>query len=419
MLVYQKYFNVVANSTYKEMEKLLEETYQNRRCATCGYSVIDDNQGKSKETKRLIEEELKNFKYKIDNLPLEEVPNNKLFNALYGLNKDLEIEIVNELLAKYNYDKTARVELRKVISQMSRNAHLNSLDISLIEAFVYRNEDSINLERLYETLIKRAILKQQNISYECFKEMIINFTKMIMKKYVRNPNCYIRTQKEIALLSKCDADVIALTFKNFVYLSEEEVLKFYNTGNNSLISTIFHECRHVKQYRDITLNKNLNLKNFIVLQESLIREYNPEYYYENYDDTIIELEANYYEISDLSKFLKKLGLFEPDEKKIQAKLDSTKRKAQTLLRKNKGENTTILAEFEKIIINHPELLTKYPQLNLLYKIENGMVVMKNMDDVNEYHELLSNDENISEQLKQAYDKFYKSVISETESKKVL
>mgnify|MGYP003300430504 CR=1 FL=1 len=94
MFVYQKYFNVVANSTYKEIEKLLEEIYQFR---------IGKSKEKIKETKRLIEEELKNFKYKIDNLPLEEVPNNKLFNALYGLKKDLDSDIVNILLEKYNY----------------------------------------------------------------------------------------------------------------------------------------------------------------------------------------------------------------------------------------------------------------------------------------------------------------------------
>ena len=49
MIVYQKYFNVVANSTYKDMENLLAKIYKSRHYITCGYSLHDKKHSKTKE----------------------------------------------------------------------------------------------------------------------------------------------------------------------------------------------------------------------------------------------------------------------------------------------------------------------------------------------------------------------------------
>lgn len=235
--------------------------------------------------------------------------------------------------------------------------------------------------------------------------MIKNYTTNIMKNTYGYPSstCEILPKEEY---QKIDDDTLVLgeNIANMVKFNKDVVMALYYYGNTEFIEVFNHELRHSYQYKEVFSGKEVSLLGMIATKDKILRDMVPNYYDDNYE--LISYEKDAYAIGIQSRLIA-LDFFglEPINKneqmqkvaKYQNSLFDTKRIYN-------GMSIELDDLFNKIIINNPSLLKRYPQLNYLYKLDNNEVIPKTITELKEDYEQID-PINISEGIKTLYEEY--------------
>ena len=142
------------------------------------------------------------------------------------------------------------------------------------------------------------------------------------------------------------------------------------------------------------------------IKEFAIHNLDYEYYYQNHDNISFEKEAEAKGIVDALNYFKALGIELLNEKDYIAKKENLESKMYDQERVLNGEVTTIDKEFQKVIVNCPQALTKFRKLGLLYKVVDNMVVAKTNEELSFDLEKVLNNPSLDENTKNMYKEFY-------------
>ena len=212
------------------------------------------------------------------------------------------------------------------------------------------------------------------------------------------------------------------SFFNMIRIREDDVRDLYDGNGFSALFTIAHEMKHAAQYRKIFVDKDLVMQNGNVeemvedhkfmmdkIKEFAIFDYDKDYYKDNYDNVSFEVDAEIHGINETFRYIQSLGLTLP-EKALNywmGKIQDLEAKKYKRERKLNGKVTTLDDVFDSVIVAHPEILSKYKQLNLLYKIVDDKVVAKNGDDKRRDLEAFLNHPDATEENREFFKAIYK------------
>lgn len=414
MKEYYKYLNEIINNMYNDMEPIVTKVRNIERCSSCGGTYVNNSckycRTTNKELEHLVNDLnklIRRFCDKINNLPIQAININKLFNLLYSI-KNVEIPSVKELLQKYDYQSLFSGFIEQTFEKLKVfDTVLSPLEISSIETMIYRNDNQFDMRMIQDFFIHNALFKTQNINYDCFCKLVQQFVISFMKDYYPSSECII--QEEIP----DHKDSVGGSVYALIYLKENEIRKLYYEGKYDIFLTIFHELTHTMQFRHIFDNDNfVMISSFTIdeLKEHILSHETDWYHKENYDMLSYEYEADYYGVYLMDKYLSNLN-YHLNHEITQQKITEFETLMHNKNRTRNGEPTTIEMEFEKVIQNRPDLLKKYKKLNYLYKVVGDEVVAKTREDLIEDSQNILNNPNMSEEYKTMMVKFYEEYIS--------
>ena len=222
-----------------------------------------------------------------------------------------------------------------------------------------------------------------------------------MRDKLNNPRCLYIDNIE------CQGD----SFLNVIRYKESDVDKLLNENNYiELLRLVFHECTHTFQHFYIHTGSLINGLLFLQTKEQVIRDNYPNYYKENYNSYLEEVEARYSEYRSLLEIMSVFGLKMSDKANgvINTEMEKENEKFEDRKRVFNGKDTTLDEMFNSIELTDDDL-HKYPLLNIQYKIENGQVVEKSVDELdNDYNIYM--DKTVNENEKEQIEYLYKSIL---------
>ncbi len=216
-----------------------------------------------------------------------------------------------------------------------------------------------------------------------------------MKAIVRSIITYVTTGKGVKGLSVHFGD-----FKSYggFYSSKENAIsidiylieRFLDTSKKMedrlyLFSIMFHEMRHALQNEKIE-NNQFDFFSYFALKERIIREYDPEYYEENYKRILIEIDARQAESLDTIEFFKdKL----PDLADVMRII--SQKNVEKYDDYNYGSKVYFASQneypvefiFDKIVSLHPSLVKDFPIFQLEYTEDGNLKPMEELESSNE------------------------------------
>lgn len=374
--------------------------FSQHTCLYCGTENID-----LKNSLASLNVELTRLEQTITNNGIEKIPENKFFNLLTLL-KDRDIELVNKFLEKDNYLKRYQDRYQQVLDQIKNGAIVTESDIDVLNVEIEAASNHKNMVYIYNYFIRDILIGNQKISYEKFKVLIKNYCECCIKSVFKTAYCKI--DEEMPEEEHGNA------FFNTVNLKESDVRDLYDRKSIMTLYAISHELRHVGQYYDIHIRKLVNNSIIDQIKEFVISNYDRQYYKDNYSYITYELEAEMVRIFEIPKYLNGLNLRLSNHEMEYLTNEHQDLQARMLVKERllHGEVTTLYAVFEKVIADHPEALREYTQLNMLYKIQDGVVVKKTSEELqNDLNDLLTTE--YGQQNAEFFKTFYAQFISGT------
>lgn len=360
-------------SFYDEVKRIILEINNITGCSNCGGN-FEESACIYCETKdnnldvlivRLKEklEELNNFLKEND---INKLTVNRLFNLLFSVSCT-KISDIDRLLEKYNYNNLFNEFYTQTLDRLRNNEELSVLEINILEAIIDKNSKEYNYTELFMLLTKRCIEKRNNISLQSFVKLTMIFTNSLIKNEYPNPKCFLLQDDE----TKENLIVHGSSVFNTINLREADIISLYENGEVDIIDTIFHEFTHTVQYSKIfRANGIVDPLTLLELKDYILSKENIEYYNNNYKNISYEKEAEWGGLYFSNLFLKTIGHSKNEE------VPSNEALLPYFLDSNRVENG-ILRDIEDIFDEYirlkPELLTKYPQLKIMYLIENNEV----------------------------------------------
>lgn len=395
------YIQTTINTWFLRTREVILEINKRCNCSNCGgtfnNSICEFCGVQDLELTNLLQKlniELLVLTQLLAKREISKIDCNELFNYLILL-KDRNILVVNNLLGKYHYIEQYQNLYNQCITKMQQGQELDDIELHVIETRILNHEESNDLTYLYDYFITKALKKEKNISFEAFKELIKKFAEANMLPFVENPTCFIVKEEE---------DVLGSSLFKYMFLDEETIRALYEEGNPKIIFVISHELRHTELYKRISID-NLVSK-FIIdeIMELVLMEYNKE----NYNNVFFEVEAEYLGIPAALEYLKKLKAKLPSKilEEYITKYQTLEVKINDENRTFNGDLTTVEAEFNKIVKDKPEILVKYKQLEMLYKVVDNNVVAKTSDELSSDLEIILANPNIRAESKEFYKNFY-------------
>ncbi|MBE6155317.1 MAG: hypothetical protein E7164_01000 [Firmicutes bacterium] len=297
----------------------------------------------------------------LNTLNIQRMPINSFFNQLYLLEK-YYIKEVSNLLEDYHYRDELNKSYLRILRSVSLQRKLKPEDLLCIEFLI--NNNLVEDETLvYEYYLQMVLVGNIELSYDAFENLFRNYALLKMREYLPNPKCYV--VNENALLG-----MQSYSIKESVFLNREDIYSFYYSGKYKAIKNLFHELGHIKQYKEIMIDKKYDEYAMKEIKEEILSAYVPNYYNDNYSLISYEAEAELFAITELLKLFKKFGLqfkdgINPYLQTIQNIINHSKNDMRIY-----GDGKENLYElFDTVIIHHPELLERYPQLKNEYKID--------------------------------------------------
>lgn len=137
-----------------------------------------------------------------------------------------------------------------------------------------------------------------------------------------------------------------------------------------ILDTIFHEARHIMQYRLMQKN-DMSPEIYEQYKEGVLKSLNVDYYNKNYEETLSEIDARLTGAKMLVDFLK---TYYPNMINCIKYYEAiVKKEEQRIIHKKSvlelSDDVTIDEALEKIIAVNPKLLEKYPGLQREYELD--------------------------------------------------
>ncbi len=398
------------NKYYNELKDIVFDIYKYNKCSCCAGTFLNISckycgtiDQKLSSLIDLLNEKLLSLESDLNELNLNSLPNNKLFN-LFMLLKTREIPMLDMLIEQYNYQENYQGLYDSALNKIKNNQELSQLEINALESMIYTNDKDFDLLDIQNYFIRNAMIKGQNVSFACFKSLIKYFAENAMHNSYSNAECIID--------ENMNEEFSGEAFFTKMLLNESDVKSFYEGKSVGLLFTIGHELQHTHQYK--LIYNDLWLSPLIIdeIKEFVIFDYNKEYYIQNHDIVSFEKEAEVRGIEDILKYINGIGLRLSNEEvflKRKQELEGLMYSEERILN---GEVTTVDREFAKVIVNHPEALNKYKQLCFLYKVINGQVVEKTAEDMQKDLDSILANPNLTNEYKEYYKTFYMTYMPE-------
>lgn len=389
----------IINKYYNQIKQIIEKI-RGYKCKNCGGNFVNSNCTFCDSLDNNLEIELEKLKLLLNdfsretsNLNYNNIKINKLFNLLYTLNNSQDI--INDFLDRYNYKQLFNEFSKETIAKLDKpNTIFTDLELDTIETLIYQNNHSFNLKYIYQYFINRCIQNKQNVSLESFQEIIKQLAEATLKPFYRNSQCILKKYDQIIENGKHFIEYGG-NKAHKIYLNINKIKDLYEKHDPSILITLFHESIHGVQYKNIFYgNQDIDPLVLLEIKDYILSEYIPNYYKENYENISYEIEAEYFGHLLASQYINK-SLITPQ---IQLSYNNILNTQRTL--KRSSINIDII--FNELIINHPELIKKHPQLQYLYKIENNTVIPLSEEELFNNYQFLISQENISEEQKQKY-----------------
>lgn len=362
--------------------KICEEISKNKKCSGCGASKYDNCiclycGSKNNNLETLISELIHIIKEK------ENFTNRELA-SLFSL-KDLNINEVNSILDNCDVNKFLNTKYKWLIENKYGN-DMTSENAQIFVALIESNSVSKDIKNFMITVLTRYMIKGKlNVSNDSKKIIIKHLTEMYMEGKVKNPEC---------IFSKLE-DANGDNLYSLIRLDERVIDEYLKKGAYAkILMLIFHECTHTYQRYYIKSGEMINYLLLLQTKEIIISNRYKTYYDDNYYLFSQETEARYMEYKGLIDYLDvlKLSLSKEDydfcKQMMIKEIENTKDENRIL----NGKITTVDEIFDYIELS-VEDLNRYPLLNIEYKIEDGKVVKKDKEELeNDYNNYSYNQE---------------------------
>ena len=396
----------IINKYYNQIKPIIEKI-RGYKCKNCGGNFNNSNCAFCDSLDNDLEIELERLRLILNNFSKEtininNIKINKLFNLLYTLNDSQDI--INNFLDKYNYKQLFNDFSKETISKLDNpDTIFTDLELDTIETLIYQNNNQFNLKYIYQYFINKCINKKQNVSLECFQEIIKQLTEATLKPFYRNSQCILKKYDQINEKGKHFIEYGGnKAYK--IFLNIDEINNMYYNQDPTMLITLFHESIHGVQHKNIFYgNQDIDPLLLLEIKDYILSKYIPNYYKENYENITFEIEAEYLGCLLASKYINKNIINSNTHYKYNNILNQT--------RTINGKITDIDTIFNKYITNHPEILKKHPQLQHLYKIENNTVIPLNNEELFNQYQLLISQANISEEQKQKINLLFSQYIN--------
>lgn len=313
--------------------------------------------------KRLIDD----IKKIIETLKVENIPINNFFNNLY-LIKD--VDFIDELLKKYNYEVLLKNSYDNIIKGIISNDYIDLKEKDLIEFLILNDfimeEDKINV---YEFFIKNTLKKRNLISYDAFKKVIIEYSRCLAKLYCDNPIIEINNNNKFKL-------IFNKKYNNKIFIEESELQLMYITGSFKVLKHIFHDLRFIEQNSNVLGGKNDPLT-FSIIKDEILSESIPYYYKNNYKNLVFNLDASRYSMNSILYLCNKFNIVFKDGNPYKKRLNTLEKKIKNSERIVNDDLIDLNLIIDEILNSKPEFFEKYPQLAEEYKNLFGDVIERN------------------------------------------
>jgi len=303
--------------------------------------------------------------------------NEDVLMSLYTI-KSLKINLVDKILKENNYEEKLENKYLEIINKVHSDG-LNNDDYRYILYFIEHNiiiNDNMNYFINY--LMKDMLLNKLDVSDEKKLLLIKKFVEKFMENRVKNPKCNFE---------QINKDTLGESFFDRIILDLDSVKEMLKEQKYiQLLDLIFHECTHTYQTYIRDVDKIVNYSNLMNTKEFLLSYYIPNYYNENYVNSYEEVEARYLGMTLALQYLNSLNLTLGDVSSLMEYISKNEELAFNNNRKLNGKSATInqLLLSANIPIN---FLNRYPVLNVEFKILDGKIVEKNIQEIiNDYND---------------------------------
>lgn len=343
--------------------ELCKNIKASKKCLGCGAQKFDGCEciycgTINEELKVLVDKLISVLKNKND------YDNEELVN-LYSI-KNLNIEEINIVLTKNNFYQVARDKIDELFSnRYGSDINDETFFITLIDSDSIEKEDK---DFLIVCLMRFMVMDKLNVTNENKKLLIKYYTEFFIGAKVNNP--------ELIYTDKIDAQGDSLY--NMIRFRETDVDKLLEEKDYvELLRLIFHECTHTYQKYHRHKGDLITGLLFMQTKEEIISKRYPEYYDENYNMYLDEVEARYNEYRTLIDMMRVFGLKMSDQSisVLNEEMIKEEKNMENNSRMFNDHVTTVEEIFDFIILNMKDI-NNYPLLKLEYKVENGKVVKK-------------------------------------------
>ena len=268
-------------------------------------------------------------------------------------------------------------------------------------------------ENFYDVNILFHFLNQNKIfSYDTFEQYVMAFTEKTIQDFAKSINPKWNTSHVSASIRKLKPGWKGCAIAHYFYSFDQDEIKRFYEGSLGSFTTILHEIYHGGHDLMIT-NKMVNAMLMQIIKEDIIREddirKNGEdnyYYTNNYKSISSEIFAQQMAVSFLEYFLKTMNMRAPanyiefERNRTDHDISNQNRK---IIVDGEEKIMTVDEIFDNVIVNYPEKLNTFPQLNLEYVVENNKVRKKTKAELNETLDALE-DSNAIEYLQTVINK---------------
>ena len=235
------------------------------------------------------------------------------------------------------------------------------------------------------------------VSYDTFEEFMTSTFEKFMRQLnfdrIKNYNFDVIVDKDK------DSENDGCEIFASIFVLKQERLKELYEGNLYGLVVLYHELWHGFQEIGIRSGQ-INSELMLMIKDIIIRKYsdkyssNDEYYNMNYRNISFEIDAQDKAIQVVKKYIDiyKLGVTDDTLSTIRNLYGKDIFNTNRVVLVDGKEQTMTLDEiFDDLIKTHPELLQKYPQLNVEYLVENNSVRRKNIEELKELLEESNNE----------------------------
>lgn len=376
------------------MKEYIDQTldsFQNR-IKPLVLKLEEENTKKSeKETIEKINMQLEKLNDILNKTKQEHLDINNLCNCLIIIYHK-NIPALNTLFETYHYLE----KIEEIIEKMKEMNPLSLKEEDYVHSYLHKIINNKNCNIIFEYAISQSLRQEPKISFSLFKSLFISQVKMLI------PNKKLHIISLEKDLGRC--------YEDFIVINEKHLHKLYEGKDITPIITIYHEMRHLVQRK--AMKNPTNMFTFNMLKERILREYEKDYYDENYARNLEENDANYFSFHFFEIFCKQIGI---QLKKETIELIAKEKKhfaqnCQNQERIYKGNKADLNTIFESFIKDKPYILNLYPPISMFYQNQEGIVCKKTFEQCIEEIKDLENKKYISKEEIQNRKNLYKEVL---------